>query len=330
MWCKKISILFTFLLCLFTIQAEELGERSRVSLLTCSPGQELYARYGHTALLVMDPDQNLELVFNYGMFDFNVDHFYYKFVKGETYYQLGAETYTQFMLEYAADGRQVFEQELNLTKQQRQAVFDALLENFKIENREYLYNFVFDNCATRPLALIERALGDSIRSTYRGYRGLTYREFISHYTRPSSWEDFGINMVFGCRADQKMEGRQNLFLPEEIMNYIAAATLPNGQSLVKQQTIAPFKIEPVPWYATWYFGMVLFFIVMLVITRVDKHRGHISWWVDIVLGVIYLLLLTLIIFLTYFSIHPLVGFNWRLLLLPILHLCARLSYICRS
>ncbi|MBQ1874843.1 MAG: DUF4105 domain-containing protein [Paludibacteraceae bacterium] len=330
MWYKKIQIIIACLLCVCAIQAKELSERSRVSLLTCTPGQELYARYGHTALLVADPEQDLELVFNYGIFDFNVDHFYYKFVKGETYYQLGAELYSQFMLEYAYAGREVYEQELNLTRQQRQAVFDALLENFKPENRVYLYNFVFDNCATRPLALIERALGDSIHSTYRGYQGLTYREFISHYTRPSSWEDFGINLLFGCRADRKMEERQNLFLPEEVMNYVAVATLPNGQPLVRKQQVAPFKIDPVPWYETWYLGAVVFFLVMLIITRVDKHRGHISWWVDIVLAVVYLLLVALVIFLTYFSIHPLVGFNWRLLLLPVLHLCARLSYICRS
>ena len=319
------------LLCaVMSTHAAELSDSSRVSLLTCTPGEELYARYGHTALLVADPAQDLEVVFNYGIFDFNVDHFYYKFVKGETYYQLGAEVYHQFMLAYAMDDRRVFEQELNLTRDQRQAVFNALLENYKPENREYLYNFVFDNCATRPLAIIEQAIGDTIRSTYRGYQGLTYREFISHYTRTSSWADFGINMIFGCRADEKMDGRKNLFLPEELMNYMAAATLPSGEPLIKKQDVEPFEIKQVPWYATWYVGVAMFFVIMLVITRIDKHRGHISWWLDIVLGIVYLLLVALVVFLRYYSIHPLVGFNWRLLLLPILHLCARLSYISHS
>lgn len=330
MWYKKIYLMLLGLLCLLTAAAAPLGEKSRVALLTCSPGEELYARYGHTALLVSDPEQDLDIVFNYGIFDFNVDNFYYKFVKGETYYQLGAETYQQFMLQYAAEERPVYEQTLNLTLPQRQAVFDALIENFRPENRSYLYNFVFDNCATRPLHLIEQAVGDTLRSTYRGYQGLTYREFISHYTGPSSWADFGINMLFGCRADQAMQGRENLFLPEELMNYVAVATFADGTPLVKEQHVAPFDIQAVPWYATWYIGAVLFFIIMLVITRVDKHRGRISWWLDLALAVVYLLLVALVIFLRYYSIHPLVGFNWRLLLLPVLHLCARLSYICRS
>ncbi|MBR6018499.1 MAG: DUF4105 domain-containing protein [Paludibacteraceae bacterium] len=327
---KKLYTGLIGLLCVLAVEAAPLGEHSRVALLTCSPGEELYARYGHTALLVEDPDQDLALVFNYGMFDFNVEHFYYKFVKGETYYQLGAETYQQFLLQYAAENRQVYEQTLNLTVAQRQAVLDALIENYQPEHRVYLYNFVFDNCATRPLRLIQQAVGDSLQSSYRGYQGLSYREFISHYTRPSSWADFGINMLFGCRADQPMEGQANLFLPEELMNYVAAARFADGTPLVSEQKVAPFAIQAVPWYETWYLGAVVFFILMLVITRVDKHRGRISWWLDASLGIVYLLLIALIVFLRYYSIHPLVGFNWRLLLLPILHLCARLSYICRS
>ena len=330
MWLKRFGYILCCLSLALSTMAAPLGERSRVALLTCSPGQELYARYGHTALLVEDPDQDLALVFNYGVFDFDVDNFYYKFVKGETYYELGAEEYSQFLYTYAYYHREVYEQELNLTLAERQAVMDLLVENFKPENRQYLYNFVYDNCATRPLRLIEQAVGDTLRSTYRGYQGLTYREFISHYTRSSSWQDFGINMIFGCRADQHMEGRENLFLPEEVMNYMAQASFSDGRPAVREQKIAPFCIEPVRWYATWYIGAVLFFIVMLVITRIDKHRGRISWWVDALLCVVYLLLVALVIFLRCYSLHPLVGLNWRLFVFPILHLCARLSYICHS
>ena len=105
--------------------ALQLSEKSKISLITCSPGEELYARYGHTALLVYDPELHVQWVFNYGMFDFNVEDFYLKFVKGETWYELGVEDYQQFLIAYSYEKRQVYEQELNLSLAQRQAVLDA-------------------------------------------------------------------------------------------------------------------------------------------------------------------------------------------------------------
>ena len=64
----------------------------QISLLTCAPGEELYARFGHTALRVVDPANQVDIVFNYGIFDFDTEQFYWKFVKGETWYELGASS----------------------------------------------------------------------------------------------------------------------------------------------------------------------------------------------------------------------------------------------
>ena len=157
----------TYILCLCLslcslTKAQTLSDEARISLVTCTPGTELYARYGHTALRVLDPANKIDICFNYGIFDFNVDHFYWKFVKGETWYELGANSTRWFLYEYDEEQRQVYEQVLNLTPDQRESIWSALLTNYQPENRQYLYNFVFDNCATRPYVLIEKALGDSI------------------------------------------------------------------------------------------------------------------------------------------------------------------------
>ena len=132
------------------LHAQTLSDEARISLLTCAPGEELYARFGHTALRVTDPAHHLDAVFNYGVFDFNTDHFYWKFVRGETWYELGASPYRWFMQEYIETKRPVYEQVLNLTAAQRDSLWKALLVNYEPQNRSYLYNFVFDNCATRP------------------------------------------------------------------------------------------------------------------------------------------------------------------------------------
>ena len=307
-----------------TLSAQTLSDETRISLLTCTPGEELYARYGHTALRVNDPVNDLDIVFNYGIFDFNTDHFYWKFVRGETWYELGASPYWWFMREYDETRRPVYEQVLNFTPDQNRALWDKLLENYEPENRRYLYNFVFDNCATRPYHMI----AEGTVSGYLGAEGQTYRRFIQHYTRKGSWADFGINLLFGPKADRPMHGEERLFLPEELMFYLSEARTPEGR-LILSEHIAPFEIKPVPWYQTWYLGIALYALVIALISLYDRKRQRLSWGIDLTVGILYGLLLLIVTFLTFFSCHPLVGFGWRLIIIPLVHLCARLIYIVR-
>lgn len=306
-----------------------LSDSAQIYLLTCTPGEQVWSKYGHTGIRVVDKSSKLDIVFNYGIFNLMADDFYLKFVRGETYYQLGIENYQYFNEFYASIGRTTFWQELNLTQAQKQQIFDALLINYQPENRYYLYNFVFDNCATRPYYLLKDALGDSIISLYQGYEGQTFRQAITHYTGHNSWVDLGINMIFGNRADQVMTNEQRLFLPEELMNYIAQSYLSDGTPLVKKQHISAFPDAKVAWYTHCGWGITLFAIGLVVLSIYDRKRKKLTWGVDLTLGIIYLILLALVIFLTFFSCHPLVGFNWRLLIFPTIHVCTRLIYIFR-
>lgn len=303
-----------------------LSDSAKLYLLTCTPGTEVWSKYGHTGIRVCDEANKMDIVFNYGIFSLMEDGFYLKFIKGDTYYQLGIESYSHFVRFYNKIGRKTYLQELNLTPMQKQQVFDALMVNYQPENRFYLYNFVFDNCATRPYYLLKNALQDTIISSYQGYANQPFRSTITHYTGPYSWVDFGINMVFGSKADQPMTNEQRLFLPEELMFYLSEAHLSDGTPLVIHENIAPFEIDSVPWYADCRFGIALFALLMVLISWWDRKRNKLSWWLDAILGLVYLVLLAIVIFLTFFSVHPLVGFNGRLLILPIIHLCARLIY----
>lgn len=321
---------YSLLLCLAFIagaRAQELSGETRLSLLTCTPGNALYERYGHTGLRIYDPLQGLDITFNYGIFDFNTDHFYWKFIKGETWYELGYSSTRWFLYEYEQEHRPVYEQELNLTPEQRDELFAALLTNYRPENRKYLYNFVFDNCATRPYLLIRKVLGDSIVSDYAGYTGVTYRRFIRHYTGALSWANAGINLLFGPKADKPMCSDERLFLPEELMYFLQQAHLPDGTPVVSRGEIAPFTITPTPWYASWPLGLALYFAVVFLFSLYDRRRRSWSWGVELTAAIPYALLLAVVTFLTFFSCHPLVGFGWRLLIIPFTHLCARLIYI---
>jgi len=305
---------------------------ARVSLLTVEPGQHLYERYGHTSIRVADPMQGIDCVFNYGMFSFEDSHFYWHFVQGQTWYELGMQTYRGFMYEYHCTHRQVWEQTLLLSPLECDSIFHALMRNAQPERCRYLYNFVFDNCATRPYHLLQSTLGDSIRSSYTGWEGATYRDFIHHFTRHGSWAEFGINLVFGYKADRPISGEERLFLPEALMLWVQQAYRPNGQPLTCNLqpatcNLQPFTIEPVKWYATWYFGIGIFALVMVIINLIDRRRHIRSRWIDYLLYTIYTIMAALLIFLIFFSIHPLVSIGWFVFIIPTIHLCTRLIYI---
>lgn len=285
-----------------------------ISLLTCEPGEELYARFGHTALRVQDTELHTDIVFNYGLFDFNQPNFYRRFVAGETYYQIGAQHTADFMRQYAAEGRQVYQQVLNLREEDARYVCDSLLRNMRPENREYLYNFVYDNCATRPYRLIRPEKEDAVGR-------LTYRELIAQHVGEYHYAMFGINLLLGSRADQPAD---SLWLPRCVMNRL------DGDTLVAAQHIGTFRAPTFAWVEDIRPWIVLFAFMMLTLTYRDVRRRKLTWGVDLALIVLYALVLALVCYLTFFSLHPLVGFGYRLLTIPTIHLCSRLFYFVPS
>ncbi len=291
-----------------------LSDSARISLLTCTPGDYVYSQYGHSALRVVDPAQRLDVTFNYGIFSFDTENFYLKFIKGETDYQLGIDDTRSFLWSSEYIGRTTYEQPLNLTASQRQAIFDALMENYRPENRFYRYNFVFDNCATRPYLLLKRALGEELNNdALMAAEALTYRALISHYSQANAWVDFGVNIIFGKDADKEMTAEDRLFLPEELMRYVSRARLTDGTALTDAEEVAPFAIGHTPWYLSPYLVLALLCVVLLLYTYLDLRKKRISWWLDAIFFGLYGLLGSISFFLTFFSLHPLVGENYNLL-----------------
>ena len=132
-----------------------LSEHTKVSLLTSSPGEDLYAQFGHSAIRITDTLSGQDLVFNYGLFDFNTPGFYVKFIRGKLPYQLGIQRFDAFLNAYIEENRQCRELEINLNEKERLALINFLSVNYLPENREYPYDFFFDNCATRIRDILE-------------------------------------------------------------------------------------------------------------------------------------------------------------------------------
>ena len=193
-------ILSLLLLPVLPAKATE-NDSIRLSLLTCSPGEEIYSLFGHTALRYQYPAQGIDVIFNYGLFSFNTPHFILRFALGETDYQLGVTDYSRFAREYAFSGRNVWQQTLNLDDTEKTKLIQLLQENYRPENRVYRYNFFYDNCSTRPRDKIEESLSGKISYPAEPQDGSrTYRDIIHQYCQGHPWSRFGIDLCIGSEA----------------------------------------------------------------------------------------------------------------------------------
>ncbi len=211
-----------------------------ISLITCYPGSEVYELEGHTALRVQMPD-GTDVTVNYGLFDFNSPNFLYRFVKGETDYLCGAVPTQYFLQAYSAAGRKVVEQTIDLTPAETAQAVEALRVNLLPENATYRYNYVKDNCATRPLAVIDRAIDGGISFASAPADGSTFRNQMRSFHANYPWYQFGIDMALGSGIDYQLTGTEEAFAPMNLMQMMQTATrtdsLGHSVPVVKSTTV---------------------------------------------------------------------------------------------
>ncbi|MGV3503164.1 MAG: DUF4105 domain-containing protein [Adhaeribacter sp.] len=206
-----------------------LSEGAEISLITVSPGAELYSMYGHSAIRVNDPARGVDYVFNYGTFDFNTPNFYVKFVRGKLPYQLSVGYFEDLKSHSIRDNRSVVEQVLNLEAAEKQKVLDLLATNYQPENRSYLYDFFFDNCATRIRDVFERGMGKSLQfSDAPAPNPRSFRQLVGIYQNPHPWVDLGVDLVMGLPSDALASPRQTMFLPDYLMAQFDQARVKRG------------------------------------------------------------------------------------------------------
>jgi Domain of unknown function (DUF4105) len=234
-----------FLFCSFFVCHSSFSQDScqlQISLLTCSPGEELYSTFGHTAIRVKEPSTGTDIVFNYGTFDDRDPNFYYKFTQGIMVYALSVYPFSDFDMEYREQHRGVIEQVIDLPCAAKHSLFKALQVNGAEANRFYNYYFHEDNCTTRAKVMTEKSAGSAVtfKDILRGKR-TTFRQLIYIYldSGQQHWSKFGIDMFLGSNMDKPVTNEQAMFLPDMLMKGFDSA-LVNGHPLVSsKQTIIP-------------------------------------------------------------------------------------------
>ncbi len=226
----KRAVLILFLVALFANTSKASG-KPVVSLLTCGSGNELYSTFGHSALRLYYPNEGKDLVFNFGLFNFNTPAFYWKFMRGKLEYMLGIQYMDDFIAQYKWEERWVKEQVLDLDSMQTARLVDRLEFLYLPANRYYLYSFLYKNCTSELRDIIFPLVEGAESSFKNSMAGVTDRELINGYI--SGWPKFGINLILGSGLDKEISVYQSMFLPDNL--YSGISVLQNGgKSLVSR------------------------------------------------------------------------------------------------
>jgi hypothetical protein len=314
----RLLPLFTLLLLASgSLSAQQtLSENARISLMTVAPGDMLYSTFGHSALRVYDPALRLDRCYNYGTFNFDEPNFLLKFCQGRLRYYLDVEPYQSFEYYNLADRRPMREQLLNLTPEKRQRLFDLLQENAREENKYYMYEFFYDNCATRIRYIVKEAFFHQISFDSSALPlGTSMRHLLRPYLAEMPWTQFGIDLAIGQPSDRVALAEDFMFLPDYMHDLFASARINDSTMLVASEgNIPPTPLPTRPVYQPGFFGnplWVMCLVVALGLLTMFSRRAErifdVVFW--LVLG-----LAGLVLFLLWVATdHTSTKMNWNIL-----------------
>lgn len=296
-----MTVLSKFTLFLFVIAVNLLNSRTcksqtftsndiEISLLTCSSGDELYSAYGHSAIRLKDPNLRLDVVFNYGTFDFDTPFFYLRFLNGTLDYMLSTASYSRFINSYSREGRGVEESELILSITQKAEIERLLIENAQPQNRSYRYDFFFDNCATRIRDIVFKVAGVDVEKIKSNVEDVTFRDCLHEKVGPNEWSGFGIDIILGVRADERVSAYEKALLPDHLNQLFKDVSLTTSGRQILTKRVK----EAQPAVLTPTLCASLFLVVIAALSLIEVFCRRWFRWFDVSLAVVCSLLSVLL------------------------------------
>lgn len=307
-----LLVLFTTLTFAFQFQ---LSPKAEVSVLTFGPGTSLNDAFGHNAFRIKD--QGIDLVYGYGEYDFDAPNFYLKFARGKLNYLISRHRFSDIYRYYSSQNRSIAEQILNLTDQEKQKLFDFLENNYKPENRAYLYDFFYDNCATKIRDVAQKVTDQKIDYNLpEDFEQATFRELIHEHLNRNTWGSLGIDIALGSVIDRNATSYEYMYLPKYIYSFFEEAQFENGINVIKssselyssrtETTNSNILLSPL---------VILGLIALLIIyvTYKDYKSNARTRWVDSLIAMITGIIGLLLLFLWFGTDHSATANNYNLL-----------------
>ena len=284
---RHFLILCAFFCCVI-VPAQDLSENAEISVITIGPGSSLNDAFGHSAFRIKDTKKGLDLVFNYGVYDFEAPNFILKFTQGKLDYLIGLNRFDNFYNAYTAQNRSITSQILNLSSTEKQQLFNYLINNYKPENRRYLYDFLFNNCATKIKEVTNLATQNTIDFNIpKDYSEATFRTLIQNNLNKNSWGSLGIDIALGSVIDRYATPEQHMFLPKNIHSFFDIATIQNSNTPLVKTRKTLFKASAKNKTSNFIFSPLFLFgilgLVIVFITYNDFKTGKRTKTLDFIL-----------------------------------------------
>lgn len=300
-----------------------LSPQATVSVLTCAPGPETYALFGHSALRITDPLRGFDRVYNYGTFDFATPNFYGRFMRGDLQYFLSVNSFAEFLTAYQRENRVVSEQVLALQAPETQRLYTYLETTLHSSARFYRYQFFADNCTTRLWRDIQASVETPLQvdSTY-ALPARSYRQLLAPYLAPAPWVNLGMNLGLGWPADRATTFHQQVFLPvalQQALQHTRRAHRPFARPAQRLFVAQALPSTPPSWWTPTHCILSLGLLLLLAQGLPDRYnfiRRIIRFALLASVGLVGCLLLGLMLF----SLHAPVQLNYQLLWLLPTHL----------
>lgn len=286
---KLLLLLITFSFFNIHSQNIKLTPSAEVSVITCGPGTELYTAFGHSAFRIKDANIGLDKIYNYGTFDFEQPNFYGNFAKGNLLYFLSSVDTGRFLRVYHRENRWVKEQILNLEYNDAQKIFKYLENNALPKNREYLYDYFYNNCSTKLFDVINDVLGYKlIIPKNKLDNPLSHRELMQQYLSNQPWGDFGIDLGLGSTIDNKANSKEYLFLPENVFNFFSELKIYKNNDAIPivKKTKIILQDSKSTSSKTWFTPLLVFTfigLIVLLLTYRNYKLNKRTKWLDFIL-----------------------------------------------
>jgi hypothetical protein len=259
----KKTVLFFFLMVTFYGFGQNiiLSKNASASVITCDTGNESYSLFGHTAIRISDSENNLDVVYNYGAFDFRTPNFVAKFAKGDLQYFAVANTFSDFMSQYTYEQRSVFEQELLIPLAYKQKLFDNLTAVLASNESYYTYKFIDKNCTSMVVNILNKTLQDKV-ITKDFDTDKTYRSILFPYFDNFFYEKLGTSIIFGSKVD---EYSNHIFLPFELHKSLQQTKFNNSLLCKESKTLLEFKkVAPNSWWNNIYTYLIFLGLILVL------------------------------------------------------------------
>ena len=313
-----LILLSVFLLEIHAQENTEEIPQYEISILTIGPGSSLSDAFGHSGIRVIDRVNDYDIVFNYGVYDFNAPNFYGNFVKGRPIYSLGLNSFENFYRNYVNQSRQIIEQKLNLSEYKKRVLVNKLITNSKEENKDYKYNYFKNNCSTKIGDIFNELLKEEIRNEGLNLDNInsnSYRKLVYQHVVPNSWGALGIDICLGSVIDKNITDQDELFLPYNLKLYFDKL----GNSNIRNRDLVETSIlfgEYIEYKETSFsplYVLLILSLIIIIVTFLDYLRITRNVVLDIIILLITGLIGLLLVYLSFFSNHIAAAWNYNLL-----------------